>query len=106
MRSMLFLSLYMPSQLIELHGGIQKILTPPEKLVQSLQELGASVAMPQLSGDDVLTEHGMRLNLQQLDPKEGALGFEGHEKLTLSSSEMSAVRSALAQLLSQEEGAE
>lgn len=82
MRSMLFLALYLPSNMVAAFGGTETIA-------------------PKMRSDDVLGEHGIRLNFQQLDTQRGELGFEGMEKTPLSENEMNVIRSALRQLLSE-----
>ena len=82
-RVMIFLSLYMPPKMVASYGG-------------------AASLMPGMRGGDVLGAHGMRLQLSRLDLDQGILvdGYEG--PISLSETEITAIRSALEQLLQEQ----
>ena len=74
-RTILWLSLYMTSKCVSAFGGVQNIV-------------------PGFPGDEVLTEHGMRLQMDRLDLLKGQLEQGGK----LDAEEMATIRSALKQL--------
>ena len=83
-RTLLFLSLYMPSKMVKAYGG-------------------TAALMPGMRGGDVLGIHGMRFSMSRVDLDDGLLLDTPEEETELAAEEIAVIRSALEGLLKKEQ---